>query len=96
MRNYWFWQRVKDIVQPRLQRAICVMVGHLPVARQGLWYVQRQFLPGEVEAICIRCGHRYCFMKDLEDSVFAESPFETALRARYSTSVRPKEGDSQP
>jgi hypothetical protein len=83
LREYWrwFWIRVKDIVRPRLQKLTCAIFGHIPIGRMGLWYVQRQFLPDDVEALCIRCGHRYCFSHDMAEDFFAESPLYKALQS---------------
>ncbi|HXP82549.1 MAG TPA: hypothetical protein VN976_21805 [Verrucomicrobiae bacterium] len=68
------------MVQPALQKIVCFFIGHLPIGRLGLWYVQRQFLEDGVEALCIRCGKKYRFHQELEENFFAESPLYKSLR----------------
>jgi hypothetical protein len=83
LKTIWIWFRshVKDFVQPRLRKLVCSLLGHLPVARIGLWYMQRQFLSDDVKAMCIRCSKRFRFQKELEDNLFVGLSFYKSLKS---------------
>jgi hypothetical protein len=62
--------------------AVCFLLGHTIVNRAALWYMAATFLPEDVEAICLRCGHRISFSMKMADIIFSESPLAKSLREK--------------
>ena len=69
-------------IRLRLSRLVCFFLGHAYVDRNAVWKMMRDWLDKDVEAYCIRCGHRNSFMADLAENVFAEGPIFKAMKER--------------